>query len=87
MTAAGLRTTDEGRFQYALNKLKETGEVQQHGERRQARYGIGSGSKPKPKRGPGRPRAVQPGEGSAVEVAAEGAGAASAPADEALANG
>ena len=58
MKQLGLRATDEGRFQYALNKLKEEGLVQQHGERRQARYGVGASSaaKPKARRGPGRPR-------------------------------
>ncbi len=50
-----LSDEDEGRFQYALGKLKESGEVVQHGERREARYGVGSG-KAKAKRGPGRPR-------------------------------
>lgn len=58
MKQLGLRATDEGRFQYALNKLKEEGLVQQHGERRQARYGVGASNaaKPKVRRGPGRPR-------------------------------
>lgn len=84
MKAMGLRTTDEGRFQYALNKLKEDGVVQQHGERRQARYGIGTVSKPKPKRGPGRPRKVQPAEGAAAGTEGE---AAEATADESLSNG
>lgn len=39
-----VRLSDEGRFQYALNKLKEGGDVAQHGERRMARYGVGSGA-------------------------------------------
>jgi hypothetical protein len=84
MRAMGLRTTDEGRFQYALNKLKEDGVVQQHGERRQARYGIGSVSKPKAKRGPGRPRKVQP---SDVIAEVGGGEAVEATADESLSNG
>lgn len=50
-----VRLSDEGRFQYALNKLKETGDVAQHGERRMARYGIGSGaSKGKARGGKGK---------------------------------
>lgn len=69
MKAAGLRATDEGRFQYALNKLKEDGAVQQHGERRQARYGMGAGSKAKakPARAP-RARAAAPAEAVTVEA-------------------
>lgn len=32
----------EGQFTYALNKLKEDGRVEQVGERRMARYGVGT---------------------------------------------
>ncbi len=69
MKAAGLRATDEGRFQYALNKLKEDGAVQQHGERRQARYGVGAGSKAKAKH-PRAPRARAAAPAAAVTVEA-----------------
>ena len=81
MKAVGLRATDEGRFQYALNKLKEDGAVQQHGERRQARYGVGAGPKAKAKapRAP-RARAAAPSEETATVV--EAPAAESAPSAE-----
>lgn len=54
----------EGQFTYALNKLKEDGRVEQVGERRMARYGIGTpkGAKAKaPRKKPGRkPKAEAP---------------------------
>lgn len=75
LTSLKLSEEDEGRFQYALGKLKDSGDVVQHGERREARYGIGG----KPKRGPGRPRkspAAMP-VAEVTEVAADAAPAAS----------
>jgi hypothetical protein len=66
-----LSEEDEGRFQYALGKLKESGEVVQHGERRDARYGVGGGAnKAKAKRGPGRPRKVPAASAEAESAAA-----------------
>jgi len=54
----------EGQFTYALNKLKEDGRVEQVGERRMARYGLGTpkGAKAKaPRKKPGRkPKAEAP---------------------------
>ncbi len=66
VAVAGLRAIDEGRFEYALGKLKESGDVQQHGERRQARYGLGAGAKPKAPRA-SRARAAA----GSVEVSVE----------------
>lgn len=68
---AALRLTadDEGRFDYALGKLKASREVTQHGERGQARYGVGRGE-PKAKRGPGRPRKTPSTATPAVETPA-----------------
>ncbi len=61
---------DLGPFQYALNKLKATGEVKQVGDRRLAKYEIGGGKKPGPKgRGRGRGKAAA---AESAESAAEG---------------
>lgn len=53
----------EGQFTYALNKLKDDGRVDQVGERRMARYGLGSSKTKKPaapRKKPGRkPKAVE----------------------------
>ncbi len=38
MSSLRLDESEEGRFQYALSKLKEEGQVEQHGARRGARY-------------------------------------------------
>jgi hypothetical protein len=46
----GLTALDEGRFGYALGKLKQAGRVTQHGDRRTARYGLGVGASIKPVR-------------------------------------
>lgn len=50
-----IESSDRGRFDYALGKLKDSKQVIQHGERGQARYSVGKGKAPA-KRGPGRPR-------------------------------
>lgn len=76
LTNLKLSADDEGRFQYALGKLKESGDVIQHGERRDARYGIGG----KPKRGPGRPR-KNPAPAAPAAVAEPAAPAVEAAAD------
>ena len=47
MERIGLKTLDAGRFNYALGKLKDDGRVAQHGDRRMARYGLGSDGKAK----------------------------------------
>ena len=46
---------DPGPFQYALGKLKTSGQVSQLGERRMAKYSLGG----KPKGKPGRKKAVK----------------------------
>ena len=55
MASLKLSEDEQGRFEYALGKLKKSGGVVQYGERGQARYGVGAG---RVKRGPGRPRKV-----------------------------
>jgi hypothetical protein len=44
MKGVGMLRHEEGRFNYAFNKLKEDKVVIQHGERRLARYGIAGAS-------------------------------------------
>jgi hypothetical protein len=63
-----LSPADRGRFDYALGKLKDAKRVLQHGERGQARYGIGSG-KARATRGPGRPRKSPSPEAKAADTA------------------
>jgi len=55
MVSLKLSEDEQGRFEYALGKLKKSGAVVQYGERGQARYGVGAA---RVKRGPGRPRKV-----------------------------
>lgn len=55
MASLNLSEDEQGRFEYALGKLKKSGGVVQFGERGQARYGVGAA---RVKRGPGRPRKV-----------------------------
>lgn len=64
---------DAGRFNYALGKLKDDGRVAQHGDRRMARYGIGSGGKAKAARGR-KPKAAEaaPASEAPAEAPAEG---------------
>jgi len=52
---------DPGPFQYALGKLKTSGQVNQLGERRMAKYSLGG----KPKGKPGRKKAVKSEAGAA----------------------
>ncbi len=72
-----LSALDAGRFNYALGKLKDDGRVAQHGDRRMARYGLGSGSKAKPGRPGRKPKAA-----AAAETVAESEAPAEAPASE-----
>lgn len=76
MEKIGLKTLDAGRFNYALGKLKDDGRVAQHGDRRMARYGLGSGAKAKlgkPGRKPKAPAAETVTESEApAEAPAEG---------------
>jgi len=76
MEKVGLKTLDAGRFNYALGKLKDDGRVAQHGDRRMARYGLGSGAKAKPGR-PGRKPKAPP-----AETVTESEAPAQAPAAE-----
>lgn len=64
MASLKLNEDEQGRFEYALGKLKKSGSVVQFGERGQARYGVGGA--PKVKRGPGRPRKVPLAEGASA---------------------
>jgi hypothetical protein len=76
MEKVGLKTLDAGRFNYALGKLKDDGRVAQHGDRRMARYGLGSGAKAKPGKPGRKPKAP------AAETMTESEAPAEAPAAE-----
>lgn len=76
MEKVGLKTLDAGRFNYALGKLKDDGRVAQHGDRRMARYGLGSGAKAKPGKPGRKPKAP------AAETVTESEAPAEAPAAE-----
>lgn len=77
MDKLSLSALDAGRFNYALGKLKDDGRVAQHGDRRMARYGIGSGAKAKPARPGRKPKAA-----AAAETVSESEAPAEAPAAE-----